>query len=220
MQPMTAAETTAFLQEGTRTAKVATVRADGRPHLAPVWFLLDGDDLLFTTWHTSVKAANLRRDNRVTIVVDDESPPFAFVQLEGTATISDDLAALRTWAEGIGGRYMGAEQAAAVGARNGVPGELLIRVTPSHIVARKGVAAEIGVFQLPKIVSHTHIKLRPAGVPSSPGSRNRYDIRVITAPGFPAKIPRRPQRKIRLGVRAGHSGSRRFNSNPNDTEFV
>ncbi len=46
---------------------MATVRNDGRPHVVPIWFDLDGDDLVFTTWHTSVKAANLRRDPRVSI---------------------------------------------------------------------------------------------------------------------------------------------------------
>ncbi len=39
----------AFLLERARTAKLATVRADGLPHIAPIWFTLDGNDLLFTT---------------------------------------------------------------------------------------------------------------------------------------------------------------------------
>jgi nitroimidazol reductase NimA-like FMN-containing flavoprotein (pyridoxamine 5'-phosphate oxidase superfamily) len=56
MRAMSAEEARAFLLERPRTAKLATVRADGRPHVAPVWFELDGDDLVFTTWHTTVKA--------------------------------------------------------------------------------------------------------------------------------------------------------------------
>jgi PPOX class probable F420-dependent enzyme len=79
MHTMSPAEARAFLLARPRTAKLATVRADGRPHVAPVWFDLDGDDLRFTTWHASVKAVNLRRDPRVSLCVDDEAPPFAFV---------------------------------------------------------------------------------------------------------------------------------------------
>lgn len=140
MTAMTPEEIRAFLAEGTRTAKVATVRADGRPHVAPVWFLLDGNELVFTTWHASVKGRTLRRDSRVALAVDDETPPFAFVTIEGLATIEEDPAALRDWAEKIAARYMGAARAAAYGARNGVPGELLVRVRPTRIVAQKGVA--------------------------------------------------------------------------------
>ena len=140
MRRMTAPEIRAFLTQGTRTAKLATVRADGRPHVAPVWFVLDGEDLIFTTWHTTVKAANLRREPRVALAVDDETPPFAYVLVEGTATISEDLEELRIWATRIGARYMGAEQAEAFGARNGVPGELLVRVTPVRVTAEADIA--------------------------------------------------------------------------------
>lgn len=88
MQTMTADEVKQFLTAGTRTGKLATVRKDGRPHVAPIWFNLDGDTLVFTTWHESVKAANMRRDPRVSICVDEEVPPYAFVVIEGTVTIS------------------------------------------------------------------------------------------------------------------------------------
>lgn len=79
MQTMSVDEYRQFLVEGTRTGKLATVRKDGRPHIAPVWFDLDGNELVFTTWHESVKAINMRRDPRVSICVDEEIPPYAFV---------------------------------------------------------------------------------------------------------------------------------------------
>ncbi len=141
MKKMSPVEAREFLLSGTRTAKLATVRADGRPHVAPIWFLLDGDDLVFNTWHTSVKAKNIRRDGRVSLCVDDETPPFAFVLIEGTAQISDDLTAVKHWAARIAARYMGEDQAEAYGERNGVPGELLIRVSITKIVAQKELAA-------------------------------------------------------------------------------
>lgn len=140
MRRMSTEEYRAFLTERPRTASLATVRADGRPHVAPIWFDLDGDELIFTTWHTSVKALNIQRDPRVSLCVDDEAPPFAFVLIEGTATLSDDLEELRAWATRIAGRYMGSHKAAAYGQRNGVAGELLVRVTPTRVVAQAGVA--------------------------------------------------------------------------------
>jgi len=106
----------------------------------PVWFDLDGDEVVFTTWHRSVKARTLRRDPRVCICVDDERPPFAYVMLEGTATLSDQPEQLKSWATRIAARYMGPEQAEAYGARNGVAGELLVRVRPSAVVAEEGIA--------------------------------------------------------------------------------
>jgi PPOX class probable F420-dependent enzyme len=140
MQEMPPEQYRAFLLERPRTAKLATVRADGRPHVAPIWFDLDGDTLVFTTWHTTVKAANLRRDPRVSLCIDDDTPPYAFVIFEGTATLSEDADELLRWATSIAGRYMGSDQAAAFGQRNGVAGELLVRVTPTHVVAKAKIS--------------------------------------------------------------------------------
>lgn len=140
MREMTPAAARAFLLERPRTAKLATVRTDGRPHVAPIWFDLDGDTLLFTTWHTTVKAANLRRDPRLSLCVDDETPPFAYVIVEGTATLLDDPADLQSWATRIAGRYMGAEQAETYGKRNAVPGELLVCVQITRISGVADVA--------------------------------------------------------------------------------
>jgi PPOX class probable F420-dependent enzyme len=139
MRQLTPEEARAFRLERPRTAKLATVRADGRPHIAPVWFDMDGDTIVFTTWHTTVKAANMRREGRVCLCVDDEAPRFAFAIVEGVASMSDDLEEMARWAARIAGRYMGADQAESYGRRNGVPGELLVRVTPTRIVAQAGV---------------------------------------------------------------------------------
>jgi PPOX class probable F420-dependent enzyme len=132
---MSPEEMRAFLLAGTRAVATCAVRADGRPHAAPVWFDLDGDNLIFTTWHEMVKACTIARDGRICVSVDDAMPPFAFVMIEGHATLSDDLEALRHWATRIGARYMGADQAVAQGLRNAVAGELLVRVTPTRLTA-------------------------------------------------------------------------------------
>jgi PPOX class probable F420-dependent enzyme len=142
MATMSESEIRAFLLEGTRTAKLATIRKDGRPHVAPVWFLVDDDGaVVFTTGAGSVKGRSLRRDGRVALTVDDEHPPYSFVMIEGTASVSEDLSALKQWATRIGGRYMGADRAEEYGARNGVAGELLVRVRPDRVVAQRNIAA-------------------------------------------------------------------------------
>ena len=134
-QQMTDDQWHAFVSAGTRTAKLSTVRANGAPHIAPVWFVLDGDDLVFNTGKETVKGRNLARDPRASICVDDDQPPYAFVICEGRATISEDPAELLEWATRIAGRYMGADQAEEFGRRNGVPGELLVRVRVEKVVA-------------------------------------------------------------------------------------
>ena len=130
-----------FLLYGTRTGKLGTVRKDGRPHVVPVWFTLDGDTIVFTTGEHAAKAANIRRDPRVCLCVDDETPPYAYTLVEGTATLSDDLDALREWATIIAARYMGEDLAEAYGKRNGVPGELLVRITPTRAIFEKNIAS-------------------------------------------------------------------------------
>lgn len=140
MEEMSHDERRAFVLEGTRTGKLAVTRADGSPHVKPIWFVLDGDDFVFNTGEASVTGRALRRDPRISLLVDDEQPPFAYVLTEGRAAIETDLEPMRDWATRIGGRYMGADRAEEFGARNAVPGELLVRVTPTKILARRSIA--------------------------------------------------------------------------------
>jgi PPOX class probable F420-dependent enzyme len=141
MAKMTPAQWREFVMAGTRTGKLAVTRPDGRPHVTPIWFVLDGDDVILNTGEASVKGRALRRDPRVSLCVDDQQPPFSFVVIEGEATLSEDLSELRRWAAVIGGRYMGADRAAEFGARNGVPGELLVRIRPSRVIAERDIAS-------------------------------------------------------------------------------
>ncbi|HET6172045.1 MAG TPA: PPOX class F420-dependent oxidoreductase [Gaiellales bacterium] len=135
-------EIRAFLSYGTRTGKLGVTRLDGSPMVVPIWFVLDDDDtLLFTTWGETIKAKSLRRDGRVSLCVDEERPPYSHVRVDGTTTLLDDPELLRTWATRIAARYMGAEAAQQFGDRNAVPGELLVRITPTRIVAEADIAA-------------------------------------------------------------------------------
>jgi PPOX class probable F420-dependent enzyme len=123
-----------------RTAKLAVVRADGSPHVAPVWVDLDGDEIIFMTSADTIKGKAILRDPRVSLCWDDERPPFAFLTIAGACTTSVDPDELLRWGTRIGGRYMGADQAEAYGRRNAVPPEMVVRVRPTHVVAKVDVA--------------------------------------------------------------------------------
>ena len=136
MREMTDEQAYAFLAEGRRTGKLAVVRRDGRPMVTPVWFLVDDDGaLVLMTMSTSVKARAIRREPRVSLAVDLEEPPYAYVRVDGIAEVIDDQAALADWAVRIAERYMGAEWAVEHGPRNAVPEERIVRITPARIVA-------------------------------------------------------------------------------------
>jgi hypothetical protein len=139
---MSEAEVRSFLTAlPARTGKLATVRADGRPHIAPVWYDVDDDgSLVFNTGESTVKGRNIRREPRVSLCVDDDRPPFSFVVVEGVAEISEDLGEVRRWAGRLGGRYMGAERGEEYASRNGVAGELLVRVRPERVVSAADLA--------------------------------------------------------------------------------
>ncbi len=140
MHEMSDEERRAFLTVGTRTGKLATVRRDGRPHVVPIWFVLDGDDVLLTTGAGTVKGRNILGDPRVCLCVDDEDPPFAYVMFEGEAEVTEDPDELLRWATRLGGRYMGADRAEEFGRRNAVEGELLVRIRPTKILARAAIS--------------------------------------------------------------------------------
>jgi len=141
MREMSEDETRAFLLEGTRTGKLAWVSKDGRPHVAPIWFVLDGEDVIFNTHETSGKAKALKREGRASLVVDDQAPPYSFVKIDGSITFDDDLDHVRAVATHIGGRYMGADRAEEFGARNGTDGELVVRLTPDRIAAKGDISS-------------------------------------------------------------------------------
>jgi PPOX class probable F420-dependent enzyme len=123
-----------FLTTGTRTGMLGYLASDGRPLVAPIWFIVDNGQLVFNTGSETAKGRALQRDPRVVLTVDDPHPPYSFVQVQGVADLSEEPEALRDIATRIGGRYMGADRAEEFGRRNGVPGELVVRITPTKVV--------------------------------------------------------------------------------------
>jgi PPOX class probable F420-dependent enzyme len=138
-------EIRAFLSEGTRTGKLGFVAADGRPLVAPVWFVVEGPEdapeIVFTTGSTTAKGRAIARDPRLVLCVDLQEPPYAYVQVQGVATVSEDLDELVRTATALAARYMGADRAEEFGTRNAVPGELVVRLRPTKVLADLEVTA-------------------------------------------------------------------------------
>ena len=123
----------AFISEGTRTGKLGYTASDGRPLVAPIWFVVDNGELAFNTGKNTAKGRALVRDPRVVMCVDDPRPPYSFVQVQGIASISEDPKDLLDIATRTGGRYMGADRAEEYGRRNGVPGEYVVRIKSTKV---------------------------------------------------------------------------------------
>lgn len=139
---MTKDEIRSFLLQGTFTGKLGTISKNGTPHIVPIWFTLDDEDnILFTTSDTSVKAKNIRRDNRVRLCVDDQVPLFSFVTIDGIAEIiSNEPTKVFKLAKIIAARYMGNDKAEEYGKRNSSEGELLIKIKSTRIIGQKDIA--------------------------------------------------------------------------------
>jgi PPOX class probable F420-dependent enzyme len=140
MRDMDTAEARAFLTFGTRTGKLATASLKGQPLCAPVWFILNGEDLVFLTTATSAKARNLRANPRAALVVDDGSFPYAFVLVRGSVTLDAEPPDRLAWATRIASRYV-PDRAAEFGVRNDVPGETLVRLHMERVVGQAELAS-------------------------------------------------------------------------------
>ncbi len=125
----------AFLNEGTKTGHLGYVASDGRPLVAPVWFVLDGDRIAFNTGAGTAKGKAMARDLRVVLTVDLQEPPYAFVQVQGVVEVSEDLDEVRRVATAAGARYMGDDRAVEFGERNGVVGELVVWINTTKVIA-------------------------------------------------------------------------------------
>ena len=121
--------------------------------VVPIWFAVDDDGtLLFTTWgETHQGQGDPPRRPRVSLCVDEEQPPYAYVRVDGLATIVDDprvaahlggrASAVATWAP---------SRPAQFGERNGVPGELLVR-DHADDDRRPGRHRRLSVYRTPQL---------------------------------------------------------------------
>ncbi len=113
--------------------------SDDRPLVAPAWFIVEDGQLVFNTGRNTAKGRALHRDPRVVVCVDDPHPPFSFVQNKVWRTSVRTQRNCSTSRRGRA-RYMGSDRAEEYGRRNGVPGELVVRVTPTKVVSASNLA--------------------------------------------------------------------------------
>lgn len=139
MTTMTDTEWRSFVAAGTRLAHVALTRADGRPHVTPVCFILDGDELAFALSPGSVKRKSLARDQRIAICVSEENQPYSFVTIEGEARISTDHDQLRHVGAGIANRYYPSQPADAVAESFVQEGFAAVRIRITNVIAQSGL---------------------------------------------------------------------------------
>lgn len=140
---MTRDEIRNFLLQGTFTGKLGTISKNGTPHVVPIWYTLDEEDnIIFNTGKNSVKAKNIQRDNRIRLCVDDQTPLYTFVTIDGIAEIisNADQKELFKWARIIAARYMGKDKAEKYGKRNSSEEELLIKIKPTKVIGQKDIA--------------------------------------------------------------------------------
>jgi PPOX class probable F420-dependent enzyme len=130
-----------FMRSGAKTGKHATVRSDGSPHIAAIWFAFDHETkgLVFLTEETSLKCKNIQRDPRVSVLAADETFPFGWARMDGVTTTS--TADLLHWATESCRRYVGDHRADEYGCRNGVPGEVVVRVRATKLVGKTELAS-------------------------------------------------------------------------------
>ena len=130
---MTPDEMRTFLDEG-RDLQVASINADGTPHLVTMWYLRDGEDLLFWTYAKSQKVVNVRRDPRATVLVatGEKYEELKGVSITGSTTVVDDLDEVLAFGEKVYEKYWGPIDNDLV--RDGVrmmgAKRVVIRVTP------------------------------------------------------------------------------------------
>jgi len=142
MSTMTKDEIRNFLLQGTLTGKLGTINKDGTPHVVPIWYTIDKEDnIIFNTGGQSVKAKNIMRDNRVRLCVDDQTPLFSFVLIDGIAQIERvESSEIYKWAKNIAARYMGDDKSETYGKRNSGEGEILVRIKPTRVFGQKDTA--------------------------------------------------------------------------------
>jgi PPOX class probable F420-dependent enzyme len=109
-------EVTGFLDEPGHLVRIATTDEDGWPRVVPTWFVRQGDDIVFTPRAPAVFLANLRRDPRIALSIDEDPLPYRKVTVQGTARVLYEPGDDDVWRDvyrTIATRYVPVEQAEA-----------------------------------------------------------------------------------------------------------
>jgi len=109
MPKMQPEEISEFLNERGHLVRIGTTDDDGMPRVTPTWFALVDGVMLFTPRQASVFLANVRRDPRIALLVDETALPYRKVNIAGRADVVHDLDADDEWRDRyrqIAGRYI------------------------------------------------------------------------------------------------------------------
>ena len=111
-------------------ATIATIQPDGQPQLSVVWVSYDGDDLLVSTVKGRRKHLNLERDPRVTVLVYPRGMPYTYVEVRGTATMTEEGG--RELIDRLNDAYTGTGRYTADDGTDNV--RVVVRITPDKVV--------------------------------------------------------------------------------------
>ena len=115
------------LIDGPNFATVSTIQPDGAPQASVVWIKRDGDDVLYSTVKHRRKYRNLLADPRTSLVIFEAANPYEYLEIRGTATITDDPDGALI--EELAQKYTGEPFQDAPGNQR-----VIVRVSPSHVV--------------------------------------------------------------------------------------
>ncbi|MEU5077952.1 MULTISPECIES: PPOX class F420-dependent oxidoreductase [Streptomyces] len=113
---------------------VATIQPDGSPQLSPVWVARDGDDILFSTTVGRRKERNLRRDPRVTVLLQPFDAPYTYAEIRGTAQITTEGG--QELIDELSRKYTGKDYADFNPASKDDAQRVVVRITPRKVVGR------------------------------------------------------------------------------------
>ncbi|WP_371676091.1 PPOX class F420-dependent oxidoreductase [Streptomyces sp. NBC_01276] len=113
-------------------ATVATVQPDGSPQLSVTWLTRDGNELLFSTTVGRRKEMNLRRDPRVTVMINPANAPYTYAEIRGSATMTTEGG--QELIDELSRKYTGKDYADFNPASADDAERVVVRITPRKVV--------------------------------------------------------------------------------------
>ncbi|MCK7624631.1 PPOX class F420-dependent oxidoreductase [Streptomyces sp. RS10V-4] len=113
---------------------VGTIQPDGSPQLSPVWVKRDGEDLLISTTVGRRKEKNLRRDPRVSVVLQPFDAPYSYAEIRGEAILTTEGG--QELIDELSRKYTGKDYADFNPDAANDSERVVVRITPRKVVGR------------------------------------------------------------------------------------
>lgn len=113
---------------------IATLQPDGSPQVSPVWVKRDGEELLVSTTVDRRKTRNLRRDPRVTVVVQPADAPYTYAEIRGTADLTTEGG--QALIDELAQKYVGKNYAEFNPQAHQDAERVVVRISPRKVVGR------------------------------------------------------------------------------------